>query len=206
MKSLKWINTVACAVVLLPIGGNTTAQVSEAYPNLFTPAPITFAIWGVIYLMMALFVVYQWELLDRGRYSAKVRGDVGLWFAVSCALNIAWVFLWHYRRIGLSMIAIVLLLIGACIWAIFGRIDTSVPGIMQVSGGEAEIELYAEDAEKVRIGDSVKADGIEGIVSAMGDPDGDGRIELIVATEAEDGIYNVKIVTESVSAWSFIAN
>ena len=108
--------------------------------------------------------------------------------------------------VWLVLTAIVLLLIGACIWAIFGRIDTSVPGIMQVSGGEAAIELYAEDAEKVRIGDSVKADGIEGIVSAMGDPDGDGRIELIVATEAEDGMYHVKIVTESVSAWSFIAN
>lgn len=108
--------------------------------------------------------------------------------------------------VWLVLAAIVLLLIGACVWAIFGRIDTSVPGIMQVSGGEAEVELYAEDAEKVKIGDTVKADGIEGIVSAMGDPDGDGRVELMIATEAEDGMYHVKIITESISAWSFIAN
>lgn len=118
MKALKWINTAAFAAMiavnalanLLPIGGNTTAQVAEAYPNLFAPAPITFAIWGLIYIMLAVFTVYQWGIFDKGAVSSLTRKNVGIWFAVSCALNIAWVFLWHYRRIGLSMIAIVLLL------------------------------------------------------------------------------------------------
>ena len=36
----------------LPINGIDTGQVSDAYPNLFAPAPVTFAIWGLIYLLL----------------------------------------------------------------------------------------------------------------------------------------------------------
>ena len=115
---LKWINTFAFTAMvvvnalanLLPIGGYTTRQVSEAYPNLFTPAPFTFAIWGLIYLLMAVFVVYQWEVFDGGRYSARVREDIGLWFAGNSVLNIAWIFFWHNKLIGLSVVCIAMLL------------------------------------------------------------------------------------------------
>ncbi|MBN2805993.1 MAG: hypothetical protein JXR22_04990, partial [Prolixibacteraceae bacterium] len=43
----------------LPINGKTTGQLSAFYPNLFVPAGITFSIWGVIYLLLALFCVLQ---------------------------------------------------------------------------------------------------------------------------------------------------
>ncbi len=43
----------------LPINGRTTAAVSDSYPNLFAPAGITFAIWGVIYLLLGAHVLYQ---------------------------------------------------------------------------------------------------------------------------------------------------
>lgn len=129
--ALKWINTIAFAAMaavnalanLLPIGGNTVSQITEAYPNLFTPAPVTFAIWGLIYVLMAVFVVYQWEVFDSGTYSARVREDIGLWFAVSCALNIAWIFLWHNNVIGPSVLCIALLLISLIV--IQGRLDNA---------------------------------------------------------------------------------
>lgn len=148
MKNLKWVNTIAFAAMivvnalanLLPIGGNTTGQVSEAYPNLFTPAPITFAIWGLIYLMMALFVVYQWEVLDHGTYSAKVRENVGLWFTVSCALNIAWIFLWHYRMIGLSTLVILLLL--ATLVILQRRLNGVGEGFLQQFATKAGFSVY----------------------------------------------------------------
>ena len=47
---------------ILPINGMDTGAVSDAYPNLFAPAPITFAIWGVIYAMLLLFVLSSHEL------------------------------------------------------------------------------------------------------------------------------------------------
>ena len=33
----------------LPINGLTQSDISESLPNLFTPAGLTFSIWGVIY-------------------------------------------------------------------------------------------------------------------------------------------------------------
>lgn len=116
---MQWINTISFVVMivvnalanLLPIGGKTTGQVSEAYPNLFTPAPYTFAIWGLIYLLMLVFVLYQWGIFDGGKRSAFVRESVGLGFAASCILNTTWVMLWHGQEIGLSTLCIALLLL-----------------------------------------------------------------------------------------------
>jgi hypothetical protein len=45
----------------LPIAGRTTGEVSDMYPNLFTPAGITFSIWGVLYLGLLIFVVLQFR-------------------------------------------------------------------------------------------------------------------------------------------------
>lgn len=145
---LKWINTGAFAAMILvnalanvlSIGGNTTGQVSAAYPNLFTPAPVTFAIWGVIYLLMAVFVIYQWGFLDEGVHSTKVRQDIGLWFAVSCVLNILWILLWHFRLIGLSTICIVLLLVTLIL--IQGRLISVGGNFLQRMAAKAGFSIY----------------------------------------------------------------
>jgi len=50
------VNALANA---LPINGKTTGELSDLYPNLFVPAGMTFSIWGVIYLLLAIFAVYQ---------------------------------------------------------------------------------------------------------------------------------------------------
>ena len=148
MKRLRLINTVALAVMLivnllanvLPIGGNTTAQVSEAYPNLFTPAPYTFAIWGVIYLMMVGFILYQWGLFDRGAYSDTVRERAGIWFTVSCAMNVGWVFAWHFRAIFLSLIFICGLLLSLVI--LYKRIRGADGSGLKKFFGDTGFALY----------------------------------------------------------------
>ncbi len=61
------INIVAFIAVLvvnylavsLPLGGMTTGALSDLYPNLFTPAGLTFSIWGLIYLALFGFVIRQ---------------------------------------------------------------------------------------------------------------------------------------------------
>lgn len=118
-KTMKWVNTVAFALMviinalanLLPIGSGSTGAISQKYENLFTPAPITFAIWGVIYLFMGLFVLWQWGLFGRKEDSDRMRDRIGLWFAISCALNIGWIFTWHFDAIWLSAVFIVALLV-----------------------------------------------------------------------------------------------
>jgi hypothetical protein len=48
---------------ILPINGKNTGQLSDQYPNLFVPAGITFAIWGVIYILLIIFIIYQFVIL-----------------------------------------------------------------------------------------------------------------------------------------------
>lgn len=115
---MKWINTAWFVVMIavtalaniLPIGVGNTGEVSVMYPNLFSPAPVTFGIWLIIYLFMAFFVVFQWEILDEGKYSKEVVSAVGPWFSMSCLLNTAWIFVWHFNVIWLSLILIAALL------------------------------------------------------------------------------------------------
>lgn len=94
----------------LPIGYGNTSAISAQYKSLFTPAGYTFSIWGVIYVFMLLFVIWQW--VDPVHLAVD---EIGALFAVSCALNIAWIFVWHYRIIGASVIFIIGLL-GSLVW------------------------------------------------------------------------------------------
>lgn len=95
---------------ILPLGGNTTGEVSAKTPTLFTPAAYTFSIWGVIYILMGLFIIYQIRLPIHSAEFAKVRECVGIWFMVSCLMNIGWIFTWHYHQIGLSLLCMLGLL------------------------------------------------------------------------------------------------
>lgn len=97
----------------LPIGGISTGEISDAYPNLFAPAGITFSIWGIIYLLLAVFVVYQFVYLPK-RKNNKLETtvfEINKYFIISSVANIAWIFSWHYQIIGLSVLLMAILLI-----------------------------------------------------------------------------------------------
>lgn len=103
----------------LPLNGVRTGDVSEAYPSLFTPAGLTFSIWGVIYLLLGLHVLYQFGFFhsfpERGERAAML-DKVGVYFSVSSIANAAWIFAWHYEAIALS--AVLSLVILGCLGAI----------------------------------------------------------------------------------------
>lgn len=97
----------------LPLNGKRTGDVSNAYPNLFTPAGVTFSIWGVIYLLLGAHVLYQLGLFRDGPDSAPqaaLLNRSGILFSVSSLANTAWVFAWHYGLLPLSAVLIVLIL------------------------------------------------------------------------------------------------
>lgn len=119
---------VNALAVLLPINNRTTQELSDKYPNLFVPAGITFSIWGIIYMLLFLFVIYQFVIAFRK--SANERGiieKIGILFFISCILNIAWIITWHYEAVWLSLIIMVLLFISLA--AIYVRLGTGRPGI-----------------------------------------------------------------------------
>ncbi len=85
----------------LPIGGRTTGEVSDVYPSLFTPAGFTFSIWGLIYLFLVFYVIYQLLKVNEDR---KVFDRINRHFVVNCSANTLWIFAWHYELITLSLI------------------------------------------------------------------------------------------------------
>ena len=91
--------TINALANILPIGGNTTGELSDSYPSLFTPAGYVFSIWGLIYLLLAVFVVYQ--ALPSQKENPRLR-KLGYAFAWSCLFNFCWIFAWHYEVIWLS--------------------------------------------------------------------------------------------------------
>jgi hypothetical protein len=56
---------------ILPINGVNTGQVSDSYPNLFAPAGLTFSIWGLIYVLLALYTLYQIGLFQGDKKTVK---------------------------------------------------------------------------------------------------------------------------------------
>lgn len=91
---------------ILPLNGLNTGEVSARYPNLFTPAGITFSIWSVIYAALLGFVVLIWSR----RNDFFLQKLLPL-FTLSCVLNLSWIFAWHYLLPGLSFIVMLLLLV-----------------------------------------------------------------------------------------------
>ena len=97
----------------LPLNGRHTGEVSDAYPSLFTPAGFTFAIWGVIYLLLGAYVLYQ-VFGDRDG-DAALLNRVGVLFSISSLANTAWVVAWHYDHIALSAVLIVVILVSLAV-------------------------------------------------------------------------------------------
>src|SRR5665647_1374498 len=98
---------------VLPINGMDTGKISDSYPNLFAPAGITFAIWGVIYLLLAIYTIYQTGVFrfKDNEASGELLNKVGIIFSLSSIANAAWIFSWHYQVIPLSMGLMIAILI-----------------------------------------------------------------------------------------------
>ena len=98
------------------------ADISYKYDTLFAPAGYAFIIWGVIFLLVVGFVIYQWTLLkiNDSRQYIKL---TGIWFAVSNIANAVWLYCWLNEQLGLSVICIFVLLISLIILTINLRLE-----------------------------------------------------------------------------------
>lgn len=104
--------TINALANILPIAGITTGEVSDSFPNLFAPAGITFSIWGVIYLLLGLYTLYQLGLFQKKEATdPALLKQVGGFFAFSSIINAIWIFCWHYNAIFISVILMLLILL-----------------------------------------------------------------------------------------------
>ncbi|MFO7890354.1 MAG: hypothetical protein R6V04_08440 [bacterium] len=91
----------------LPINNQTTGKISDRFEVLFKPAGYAFSIWGLIYLGLLVFGIFQ--LLPKQNNSSVVK-KIGLFFILSCFANIIWLFDWHYELYAFSVIVMLMLL------------------------------------------------------------------------------------------------
>jgi len=114
MKIFAGVSYVAMVVVnflanSLPINNRSTGEISNAYPNLFAPAGVTFSIWGLIYLLLAGYVIYQFT--KSGQQREGIFRKINPLFIATSLANMTWIFAWHYDYIGLSVFIMAILLV-----------------------------------------------------------------------------------------------
>lgn len=88
----------------------TIGEISDKYPNLFTPADYAFSIWGLIYvglLAFSGFMVYQ--AFTNGKYTLFIQ-KTSFWFIVANIGTSLWVVAWLFEYTGISVILMFLIL------------------------------------------------------------------------------------------------
>lgn len=126
MKRITWLNILSLGFTLvvnglanaLPINGRQTGEISDSFPVLFTPAGYVFAIWGLIYLLLVAFGIYQ--ALPGQQDNPRLQ-RIGYWFTIANLLNGIWILFWHYEQFALTMIVMLALL--AALIIIYLRLD-----------------------------------------------------------------------------------
>jgi hypothetical protein len=111
---LSFLNVVALAIhVTLSyftqfrlINQQDVGQVSDAYDSVFTPAGITFAIWGVIYTALLFFCGYHIRMAFKQKDIHPANENVlrmGPWFVLNNIGAAAWLIVWTKGLITASM-------------------------------------------------------------------------------------------------------
>src|SRR5512141_620595 len=113
LRQLAVIVTVLATLVVnvlanaLPLNGLNTGQISDRFKVYFVPAGYVFSIWGLIYLGLIAFAVFQ--ALPSQRENPRLRAT-GWWISLGGLANSVWIFLWHYEQFSLTLIAMLGLL------------------------------------------------------------------------------------------------
>lgn len=102
----------------LPLNNLTTKEISDSFNIFFVPAGYVFSIWGLIYMGLIGFIVFQ--SMPKNRENTQV-AKIGPWFAVSNLANALWLISFHYKQFSLALVFMVVLLISLI--TIFLRLD-----------------------------------------------------------------------------------
>ena len=120
MKSARLLSILSFLALCIHIGfsyltqfklvnTSTVGEISDKYPSLFTPAGITFAIWGVIYISLIAFSIYHillaWTRPEN--HSGNIdQQKIGGWFIFNNLAAAAWLIAWTREMILLSVFLI----------------------------------------------------------------------------------------------------
>lgn len=111
-KKLAILNLLSIILVItvnyisqaIRVNQTTIGEMSEKYENLFTPADYAFSIWGVIFLGLLGFAIFQIRRAFSSSESDEFIEQIGYWFVLANTLNCCWIFAFLYDNIGWSVV------------------------------------------------------------------------------------------------------
>ena len=109
--------------------------------------------------------------------------------------------------VWLLLISVILLLIGACAWGIFGHVDSTVSSLISVQNKEAVCYVAGEDITSVSEGMVVKYADCEATIYKIGERQEQGyKCDLNADSYPDDGMYEGKIIIKKYKPISFVTN
>ncbi len=127
--------------------------------------------------------------------------------------------------VWMILAAIIALLIGVCVWGVFGQLETKITTAGTCENGVFICFVNEDEAAKIKSGMTLNVDGNELLISEISSKpifvnaemdeyllhlgnfsDGDWLYEITASGTLSEGVYKAEIVTESVSPMSFILN
>ena len=126
--------------------------------------------------------------------------------------------------VWIALTAVIVLLIGVCVWGIFGRLETTVGSAAVIKDGVMTIYIKEEHLGQITEGMVVRVKDQEYLITAVETvpktiPEGFDEYMLhlsgmhvgewvfgvtAIDTDLADGVYKAEIVVESVAPMSFI--
>ena len=108
--------------------------------------------------------------------------------------------------VWLLLASIIILLAGACVWGIFGHVDSAIPTSVRSSGGVVVCFVGDEDISSVKAGLNVEFEDYTAVVAEIGQEGGKYICALKPDQTVPDGFYDGKIIKERYKPLSFIVN
>ncbi|MGM0852313.1 MAG: TspO/MBR family protein [Bacillota bacterium] len=119
------MNTLA---VTLPLNNQSTGEISDRLDIMITPAGYVFSIWSLIYLVLAIWIIRQFP---KDRRNLPLYQETSGLFILSCLLNSAWIFVWHYHYFLISVFIMIGLLL--TLIALYRRVKSTGPPLLDIA-------------------------------------------------------------------------
>lgn len=130
------VNTLAN---VLPINGVTTAEISDSFPVYFVPAGYVFAIWGLIYLGLLAFSIFQFFPKN---FHSREMNVLGILYGVSAGANSLWILAWHYGYFAFTLVLMIILLLSLIGMYEYWKIGKEAVDRSTLLLGHFPIQLY----------------------------------------------------------------
>ena len=109
--------------------------------------------------------------------------------------------------VWLLLVSVLVLLSGACVWGISGRMDSTVETSIRAENGTVVCYVADEDISSVHENTTVRFGDFEAVITEIGQKEALGYVCVLRPDQAvPNGIYEGKAVTRSVRPISFVLN